>query len=54
MGGKGSGRKPKRETIADFKPSRKKEKIVKPEGRIYSVPAHVSKVKIPGGCRFRG
>lgn len=25
-----------------------------PEGRIYSVPGHVKKVKLPGGCRFKG
>lgn len=54
MGGVGSGRKPKRKTVEDFKPARKKKEVVKREGRLYSVPGHVSKVKTSGGCRFKG
>ena len=53
MGGVGSGRKPKqkKETIVDFKPAEEK---VKQEGRLYSVPMHVKKIKTSGGCRFQG
>ena len=53
MGGIGSDRKPKqkKETIVDFKPAEEK---VKQEGRLYSVPMHVKKIKTSGGCRFQG
>lgn len=54
MGGKGSGRKPKRETIADFRPARKQVESPKPEIRMYSVPEHVEEVKTSSGCRFKG
>lgn len=55
MGGVGSGRKPKdksKATAASYKPARKTE--VKPESRLYSVPAHVSTIRTTEGCRFGG
>lgn len=54
MGGVGSERKPKKETLADFKPARKKKKEVEPETRLYSVPKHVKRIKTSGACRFPG
>lgn len=54
MGGKGSGRKPKRETVADFKTACCKREEQNPEARICSGPQHVSKIKTSGSCRFPG
>lgn len=54
MGGIGSGRKPKRETLADFKPARKKKEEAEPGTRLYSVPKHVKRIKTSGACRFQG
>lgn len=54
MGGIGSGRKPKRETLADFKPARKKKEGAAPRTRLYSVPKHVKRIKTSGACRFQG
>lgn len=53
MGGVGSGRKPKRETLEDFKPARKR-KEVELGTRLYSVPKHVKRIKTSGVCRFQG
>lgn len=54
MGGIGSGRKPKRETLKDFKPAREKKTEPAPGTRLYSVPKHVDKIKTSGACRFQG
>ncbi|MCM1159350.1 MAG: hypothetical protein NC300_11310 [Bacteroidales bacterium] len=46
MGGKGSGRKPRKETVVDFKPAKK------PDRQVSSMPAKVGMIKTSGGCRF--
>ena len=55
MGRIESGRKPgrkKRERVTEFRPAKKEE--MKPEGRMFSVPAHVGTVKTTSGVRFGG
>lgn len=54
MGGTRSCKKPKKKTLADFKPARKKKEEVEPGARLYSVPKHVKGIKTSGACRFRG
>lgn len=53
MGGIGSGRKPKsKATVKSRKKEAKKE--IQTDGRLYSVPPHVSMIKTSGACRFEG
>lgn len=55
VGGIGSGHKPgrkKKEKVTEFRPAKKEE--MKPEGRMFSVPAHVGTVKTTSGVRFGG
>lgn len=60
MGGVGSGRKAKdkrKAKVTDFKPARggkAQAEQNEPKTRLFSVPAHVSEIRTPGGCRFKG
>lgn len=52
MGGIGSGRKSKQKEVVKSRKKAKKE--IQTEGRLYSVPSHVSMIKTSGACRFEG
>lgn len=57
VGGIGSGRRVRdksKVTMKNYKPAKDKKESMELDGRLYSVPAHVSEIRMPGACRIKG